>query len=413
MVDDRIFSGYGNDGSANLSPAPVTEVFGSWVDGNRKRASIRVYMHSNVSQGPDGWYVNNSSVSAAARIYDYNDNILKAFDDAGPEPIFQLTCNKFVQTVKPDGSNKAWVERVGTASKYPSNTPDFFVHDSTGFLYSDPWYQLRSYGRTNADNLFGAASFPEGFDLVGQQRIPLRNRYSSASAQPLAGRPYDCQNNDGNGCSLMGYCDHDNKVFCLVGHDNTCAINNANECKPLWYKDRPLLTSNSTPPDYSMLLSKLFLESYNGYSFSGNAYQTNPAVSYRDYTAPIPKFSVSDCTRSGEGLGSFCSVWPKLTRINLYYEDSATPFKSDPVSTQGFIITQKGRYRLEFNSKVDPEQQPLSNIEINWGDGNIQTITGQDEHPTDPHVFYHYYSQTGSTVLKITIKDNWGLYRSN
>ncbi len=344
-----------------------------------------------------------------------NENTIEVYNKDNGQKIgitdFRLTCNKFVQTVDPAGDNKAWVERVGTDSVYSGTTSNFFVDDSN-VLYAGSPYQLSAYGRDNADVIFGAASFADGFNLLDQhERIPLRNRYSAGNEQPLAGRPYGCDNGSGSGCGLIGYCANDNKVFCLVGYNNTC---NSGTCHPLWNQASPL--SSVSPENYKKILSKLFLKSYNGYNFSGTAYQASSTlVSYNDYTSGTgtPPFSTSNCVRSGEGLGSFCPVYPILTRINLYYGDSSIPFKSDPVSSQSFEIKQKGIYRLEFNSQVDPEQQPLKNIEINWGDGHIQTITGQGQHPTDPHVFYHYYTQTGPTMLGVTIRDNWDFYRSN
>ena len=68
-------------------------------------------------------------------------------------------------------------------------------------------------------------------------------------------------------------------------------------------------------------------------------------------------------------------------------------------------------FGLKFTTTIDPEQQPLKEITIDWGDGSIQTISGQDSHPSadNPHVFYHFYQKTGDMTIKISIKDNWGV----
>ena len=108
-------------------------------------------------------------------------------------------------------------------------------------------------------------------------------------------------------------------------------------------------------------------------------------------------------------MSSFCPVYPTVNNMALYFGDT----KNQPGFNEGsFGILKTGVYRLELNSKVDAEQQPLKKIYIDWGDGNQQIITGQDQHPdpTNPHIFYHYYSSTGGKHIKVTIYDNWGFY---
>ena len=88
---------------------------------------------------------------------------------------------------------------------------------------------------------------------------------------------------------------------------------------------------------------------------------------------------------------SFCYINPSIGEISITHDE-------------------KGIYGIEFTTKIDPEQQPLKEIYIDWGDGFTQTITGQNSHPSvdDPHVFYHYYRKTPTGKIKIEIKDNWG-----
>ena len=84
------------------------------------------------------------------------------------------------------------------------------------------------------------------------------------------------------------------------------------------------------------------------------------------------------------------------------------------MNSSSFNVAQKGIYRLEFNTAVDSEQQPLKNLTIDWGDGNTQIITNQDNHPLAglPHIFYHYYSQIGQKTIVIKVTDNWGFYKT-
>ena len=79
----------------------------------------------------------------------------------------------------------------------------------------------------------------------------------------------------------------------------------------------------------------------------------------------------------------------------------------------GFVINEDGRYDLRFNSIIDPEQLPLYNIKIDWGDGENSVITDQDHRPGTrfPHVISHTYigiENEETMEIKIRIIDNWG-----
>ena len=79
----------------------------------------------------------------------------------------------------------------------------------------------------------------------------------------------------------------------------------------------------------------------------------------------------------------------------------------------GFVINEDGRYDLKFNSIIDPEQLPLYNIQIDWGDKSTIVITDQDYRPgiNSPHVISHTYigiEEETTMEIKIRINDNWG-----
>ena len=368
------------------------------------------------------------AMSPPIRVYDYSSNPLptiveqlKTLDNSNGgvlADVYRITCNKFQEVVDENGDNKAWVDRVGPSSIYPNSTPKFFVDNS------DKWYggvgatgyNLDKYGRNNADVIFGAAVFPEGFQLASQSSpIPLRNQYSSSSGEEiLAGRPYGCEPGIGNGCKLIGYCSNDAKVFCLIGHNNTCA---SGSCLPLWNPINTLSTT-STPPNYEQILSKLFLKSYAGYSFSGGSY--NLTGSYGDYTQKFPFGTTPDSCVGGvrsnsEGLISFCPVYPRISNVNFYFGDKSMAQRQNLSSGETFTIVQKGIYRLEFNSSVNSQQLPLRYIIIDWGDGSRQTVTGEDQHqdPLNPHIFYHYYTRSGNIKISVRIQDNWDYFGNN
>ena len=142
--------------------------------------------------------------------------------------------------------------------------------------------------------------------------------------------------------------------------------------------------------------SKLFLKSYNSYSLIGSSYKTgNIRWDYsglgqcKNNERPAANYSSLDDSRA-----SFCYVEPSIDNIAVNHDDS-------------------GVYELRFITKIDLEQQPLKEIYIDWGDGFVQTITGQDSRPdkNNPHIFYHYYRRVPTGKIEIKIKDNWGKTR--
>lgn len=104
--------------------------------------------------------------------------------------------------------------------------------------------------------------------------------------------------------------------------------------------------------------------------------------------------------------------------------------------TSNIGIIKTGYIKLEFNSKLDPEQLPLVRYSVDWGDGNTTVVSGIKSPPKtnvdNPHTLYHLYSYwdlhekylngvglppgssydniTGEYKLKpkVQIQDNWG-----
>jgi hypothetical protein len=165
------------------------------------------------------------------------------------------------------------------------------------------------------------------------------------------------------------------------------------------------------------MLSSLFLKAYNSFKVgdSGN-YLSAASYDRLDQmysTRCVGGVRPEDGYKVGipiKATSSFCSILPIVSKAKLYVGDT----KRIATSTVANIYSvKKGIYRLEFNTLVDPEQQPLRRIMIDWGDDKFQVVTDQDQRPTEDnkHVFYHYYFQ--STTLKpirIRAYDNWGLY---
>lgn len=379
------------------------------------------------------------------RVYDYenppnSEEDLALINSSDSEEVFRLTCNKFTQVVDGEGNNKAWTGRISSYSKYASTTPRFFVYPSGNTeLYYGPYtsggnsseYNLAAYGRNTAAIPFGAASWPDDYNLRtggNGERVRLQNVNSKTDNEDvLAGRPYGCANaSSTSGCLSIGYCDNDPSTYCLTsanidGGDASVAdyiskvsCNRQGNCQPLWAKTPVNQNIGNHKSDFENILRTIFLKSYNTYSFQNNIYKSGISYYYPDYyTSGASEFKFG-CTRTGEGIAnSFCAVYPVIGNINLYYGDTNKSIASS--SGWSFIVPSKGVYRLEFTSDIDAEQQPLSKIVIDWGDNKQQTITGEDEHPdsASPHTFFHYYSSSGSKTIKIRITDNWGAYDDN
>lgn len=340
------------------------------------------------------------------RVLDKNEGIpagvdgLKKISSTDADEVFSLTCNKFVETVSSSGDNKAWTYRVGKDSPYTSNSTSTLFQVINGVDY-------RSYVRNLGDIPFGAASWPDDFNLIGSPRVSLNNQYSlKMNKDVFAGRPYGCDassDDKSKNCQRVGYCSANPDVYCLID-DNLFGDSSAfylakqscgsfGTCLPLWnisdhknilIKDQLKNGATYTGPlESNRILSKLFLQAPVAYQFGAKGYQST--VGY---------FSSSD---SG--------ISPRIDVLGLYYGNSTAKV----VTGSGI---KKGSYRLEFTTGIDKDHQPLKQLMIDWGDGYNQVITDQDSRPAmnNPHVFYHYYSADRGN-LSITIKayDNWGV----
>jgi hypothetical protein len=361
------------------------------------------------------------------KVYDHisqpaDENNLKLISGSDTDKVFRLSCNRFTQVVDSNGENKAWTNRISSNSVFATQTPPFFVTDSNDFYGASP-YNLSRYGRNREETPFGAAVWPDDFDLLSSEPIKFRDQYSKKNNEEIfAGRPYGCLQTSGQGCQSIGYCSLDPNVFCLLGNatstdyvsKNTCADGRFGVCAPVWSPNSNYLKSDLT---YKNILRTLFLKTYNAFTYDWDQQSYVPTTdgTYKDYTTPEIPFldpcgSVTD--RNSNNLTSFCAIRPTIKNLTLKFASGQTIS-----GTNSFYIPAKGVYKLEFNTIVDPEQQPLKEIRIDWDfngtDLNpIQVITGQDHHPSpdNPHVFYHYYKSTGNKTIRVTVYDNWGKY---
>lgn len=365
------------------------------------------------------------------RVWDY-DNIpadeegLKLVSGSDRERVFNITCNSFTQLVDYDGQNKAWAYRTSKDSIFSTSTPDFFWYGATN-LYSASPFLLNLYGRNRQDTPFGAAAWDDSYDLLNSEPIEFSNQYSKKDNQTVfAGRPYGCDNGTlGSGCYNMGQCSLNPNVFCLYStfpssssydlNKKSCADGGYGTCIRLWAPGKYLGMDNT--PDYDYILRSIFLKPYNSFSYNpGLGFYTTDNLSFPDYSLPTEPLK-NPCpggTRTPDN--SFCAVYPTISNVVMKFNGVK---KTDGGGLK-FEIKNKGIYSLEFNTEVDKEQQPLKRIEIIWGDGTTQVITGQDNRSsiTNPHIFYHYYvptfdmSQYWYEQIEINVYDNWGFYKN-
>jgi hypothetical protein len=422
----------------------------------------------------------------AIRIFDYNyptqdEDQLKLISSSDTEKVYYPTCNQFTQVVDSSGVNLAWADRTSVRSDYPFETPLFFKDAVTNYgsncykngaclnsctcgiqcncdMPGDPFcsgacigsmpgdcvqyqqipvactdpesihgldgFNFNKYGRSRELIPFGAATFPDNFNIFASEPIKLRNQYSSRIDQKVfAGRPYGCA---GPGCANIGYCSLNPNVYCIFDDTNSANRSLVNSrscgsvngtCVPLWNGDK-FATDLTFKPEN--ILKNIFLQSFDGYKFSkfsGSYLATTTAA----YQAPSGSYwsSINSSSPLPSGLpaGSHASttfavywgaVFPKIENVSLKFNNKAV----NKLPGGFFDVKSPGIYTLEFNTTIDPEQQPLKEIFINWGDGNKQTLVNVDHRPKsdNPHRIYHYYSIPGPQKVGIKIFDNWRFF---
>ncbi len=416
-----------------------------------------------------------------------DEDDLKLISSPDSEKVYYPTCNKFVQVVDNDGNNKAWADRVSKNSAYLFDTPAFFRDVNTFYgsipdtchiteynctdecacdngcnCFTEPahcqppcgfigdclaWeavqtpvdcstpgaihtisvnnYDFTKYGRNRELVPFGAATFPDNFNIFASEAVKFRNQYSSKIDQEaFAGRPYGCS---GPGCSNLGYCSLDPNVYCILDYTDSANKSLVNQrscgaangtCVPMWNGGKVADQNSLTPFLSDNILKNTFLTSYDGYTFSKGKGTYESAYGYIDINNNIPVNYIDSITQNGACLNLTCHASTNDSSFNTYWHYvlpiiSQVKINSVPVSGNSINVQSPGIYKLSFNTTIDKEQQPLRDLIVNWGDGNIQNLVNQDSRPniTDPHVVYHYYATVGIKNFSIRVTDNWSLYR--
>ena len=189
----------------------------------------------------------------------------------------------------------------------------------------------------------------------------------------------------------FGTCSVTNTIIEPEGNERTyiniktCSDGGFGVCKPLW-------TGNTPRPDNPSILEvraanvleQIFRKSYGTFNYTMGSYVPGRPSLPSVFSPP------------------FGGSQPTISNARLYRLGSDTAITN-------FAVTEPGVYELRFNIRVNPEQQPLKMIYIDWGDGSRQAFTGHDNRPdaNSPHVFYHYYTSGKSSPIIIRAWDNW------
>ncbi|PKM89050.1 hypothetical protein CVU83_00730, partial [Candidatus Falkowbacteria bacterium HGW-Falkowbacteria-2] len=440
------------------------------------------YTYNGISARPDYKLDEAKNASPAVRVYDFNnppsdETQFKLLSSSNPDEVFYPTCSKFVQVVDSMGNNKAWTARTSKNSLYPLTTPLFFRDattyygetcykeettencavqcsctdgcycDQSGEYCSSPCddfsdcyeyetvsvpavcgtpgatpspdsYSFTMFGRNRDLIPFGAATFPDNFNITASEPIKFRNQYSNKISQTVfGGRPYGCS---GVGCSNLGFCSLDPNIICVL--DPTSSANKSlvskqscgtnGTCLPLWNASKFNFSY-----DAGNVLKNLFLKDYAQYSYSTSTRSYRIDISEphysSDYLQNITYVPGNDdqCLDTGHNSEYYsdyntywCANWPKITNVRV---------NGLPIASDGANITSPGIYTLTFNTIIDPEQQPMRELVIDWGDGSVQNIVNQNNLPnvSEPHRIYHFYKGSNSkAMIKIKATDNWGSF---
>lgn len=407
--------------ASSQSPVPGYSYFG----GDHGHTFARFNVNSS------GWYkfvngINNAEKSAApfVRVYDHNnkpttEDGLKYLnvDSSNPEKTFYPTCNKFVQVLDANGNGMPWVERLvknPTATKTPEFFPDL---TDFGFNYSltDKLFGL-FYG-----DLYGPANL-KGINLLSSAAVQFFTNNTDAnddSDAPYAGRPYGCQDGGKGSCQYLGYCENNPMVTCLTisGNGNSGTCGDDGRCISYGYKSEEQIYNNANQKN---TLKNIFLKAIGGFNFKDGKYEAT-GLEGVSYDGTSGSYSIKQClsrpadNKDFDPDSDFCAIYPKINNVYLYRGNGTGPALTPINLANGEWNIGPGYYTLKFNSFIDPEQQPMKELRIDWGDGNMDIISNQDNHPSTPHVISHNYGYTSgvnatSKKIKIKVTDNWDFF---
>ncbi|MFH0828895.1 MAG: hypothetical protein V1907_01815 [Candidatus Kerfeldbacteria bacterium] len=107
---------------------------------------------------------------------------------------------------------------------------------------------------------------------------------------------------------------------------------------------------------------------------------------------------------TADANADYCAVKPKFISIES--------------ANKSALIDEGSIFILKFNVSVNDEQLPLTQVDIDWGDGNMTSDgplrIAPREDPKFPHAYTHTYHCSGKGgvcdpyYIKVRVKDGWG-----
>ncbi|MFH1228303.1 MAG: hypothetical protein V1701_10440 [Planctomycetota bacterium] len=338
-------------------------------------------------------------------------------------------CTKVVEVAETGGENMAWADRLNTSGYSPE-----------GLNYSLLDTDVSPYGGTVTRD-----TDPEDWNMPLLAEVPdTYNFNASTNYQARSGSPYACIGNctkktcsggpnssqhcrnysdcveasslpDGV-CTGVGSCSQtdlgcDADMDCPA--DEKCIGGSGSQ------RGAQLVLSwpNNTNSFYAeQRLRRLFAQSYGLWQWQGwdNEYAFRPLsddslVGVNDDRWGPPNLRCPNDIRPAEDMTlntDYCGIPPKIRNIKL----------GDGTSNIAKIGPDGGKVKLSFNIIANREQQPITTIYIDWGDGEVKQLpydAKAKDDPANPHTYTHAYKSCISddcrlNYVRIATEDNWG-----
>lgn len=351
-----------------------------------------------------------------------------------------IFCDLVVKTVTETGLNKAWSSRMTKGSAYvmPEPTSALYAYQSS---YS-PFGSIKAPEPQHDPRMWNSSSIKGKRERVA---IKYGNDGNSASAGLPLSIVVDSPNNSFNDefkiDDYFGRCSITRSLCVMSAPDLMgCQVNE--KC------ERVNAAAYNSETAGAELLKNLFVKYYGVWRWKdlqvdkdrcvNNKCATSERDCTDDYDCIVPDgykkttlgnigwtIPEEECKSPvGQVLQSrpandallnnkYCFIQPRIESIKLNGLDSA-------------VVEENGVIKLSFNTIVDPDQTPIKEYSIGWGDGSTTTVSGLNlrsrTNSNNPFELYHYYDywQTVSKNDKckninddckfnvsISVKDNW------
>lgn len=237
-------------------------------------------------------------------------------------------CTAIAQVVNPSGGNAAWASRLAVNSSYstPGNSYRYNTDYAPygGVVPPEPVEDPTAWYPTSNSAL---------------RLLPVEPPISSLGNGQSLGVPYQVRAGSPYSCTSTQSCQTVAGRIGIIDNDPDAARTQA---------------INS--------LKTLFAESYGVWVWNGVSY-----VPRNDLIWSRPTTLCDNNIRAAVGSG--CAVAPAVPKITLSQN----------------VVSGRGRVSLTFTAVVDPDQAPLTQYVVDWGDGNQTVMSGLrlQSRPTD------------------------------